>query len=93
MIYDAFRSIRRIMHPDGRVVQIVGFSDVKSQLPAYLDVMEQAGYEYVRFTDLGEEPLQRRVANRKWYAKLKSDIDASREFMLIHRIRSTATVL
>ena len=93
MIHDAFTSIRRIMHPDGRVVQIVGFADARSQLPAYLDVMEQAGYEYVRFTELGEEPLQRRVANRKWYAKLKRDIDASREFMLVHRIRSTAMVL
>ena len=34
MIADSFSSIRRVMHADGRVVQIVGFSDVKSQLPS-----------------------------------------------------------
>ena len=88
MIIRAFTSIRQVMHPDGRVVQIVGFSDTKSQLPAYLEAMEQAGFRDVRSSEIGGEPLQRRVANRRWYAKLKGDIDASNEVVLVHRIRS-----
>ena len=87
MIVRAFTSISRVMHPDGCVVQIVGFSDVQSQLPAYLEAMEQAGFRDVRSTELGGDPLQRRVANRRWYAKLKGDIDASTEFLLVHRTR------
>ena len=45
MIIRAFTSIGQVMHPGGRVVQIVGFSDTKSQLPAYLSAMEQAGLQ------------------------------------------------
>ena len=90
MITKAFTSIRRVMHLDGRVVQIVGFSDVKSQFPAYMDAMNQAGFRDIRFSELGVELWQRRVANRKWYAKLRSDIDASKEFLLVHRICSKA---
>ena len=74
------------MHPDGRVVQIVGFSDIKSQLPAYLEAMERAGFRDTCSSELGGEPLQRRVANRRWYANLKGDIDSSTEFLLVHRI-------
>lgn len=85
-ITHAFTSIRRIMHPDGRVVQIVGFSDIKSQLPAYLEAMEHAGFRDTRSSELGGAPLQRRVANRRWYANLKGDIDSSTEFLLVHRI-------
>lgn len=88
MIIRAFTSISRVMHPDGRVVQIVGFSETNSQLPAYLEAMEKAGFRDVRFSEIGDEPLQRRVANRRWYAKLKGEIDASNEVVLIHRIRS-----
>ena len=88
MIIRAFTSISQVMHPDGRVVQIVGFSDTNSQLPAYLEAMEQAGFRDVRSSEIGGEPLQRRVANRRWYAKLKGDIDASNEVVLVHRIRS-----
>ncbi len=87
MIIHAFTSVKRVMHPDGRVVQIVGFSDVQSQLPTYLEAMEHAGFREVRSSEFGGEFLQRRVANRRWYAKVKGDIDASTEFLLVHRVR------
>lgn len=87
MIVDAFSSIARVMHPEGRVVQIVGFSDVKSQMPAYLGAMEQAGFEDIRQTELGGEFFARRVPNRKWYAEIKGANDASTEFLFVHGIR------
>ena len=86
MIARAFTSIGRFMHPDGHVVQIVGFSDVESQLPLYLDAMEEAGFRDVESSKISAERLQRRVANRRWYAKLKGDTDASTEFLLVHRL-------
>ena len=53
MITHAFSSVRRIMHLNGIVVQIVGFSDVKSQLPAYYEAMENAGFQDVHSSELG----------------------------------------
>lgn len=88
MIFRAFTSIRRVMHSEGRVVQLVGFSEMKSQLPAYLEAMEEAGFRDVGHSEIGSELLQRRVANRKWYAQLKGDIDASNEVVLIHRVQT-----
>lgn len=53
MIVGAFQSVRRIMHAEGRVVQIVGFSDVESQFPIYLAAMETAGFRDPREWALG----------------------------------------
>jgi hypothetical protein len=87
MIEAAFSSVARVLHPKGVVVQIVGFSDVAQQFPMYLAAMERAGFREVSIAGVGETRLERQVANRKWYAKLKGDIDASTEFLLVHRRR------
>ncbi len=87
MIADAFTSVARIMHQEGLVVQIVGFSDAAQQFPLYLRAMEMAGFREVHAGGLQEGRLERRVANRKWYAKLQGDIDAATEFLLVHRLR------
>ena len=86
MIIDAFRSVASILAPDGYVVQMVGFSDASKQLPVYLNCMRAAGLEEyeIQGTRMG-----RRVPNRKWYAKLKGPLDASTEFLLIHRRATT----
>jgi hypothetical protein len=80
MITKAFRSVARLLAPDGNVVQLVGFSNAAEQLPAYLECMRRAGLE-----ECDGARLERRVPNRKWYAKLKGVVDASTEVMLIHR--------
>ena len=87
MITAAFRSIAKIIHRDGRVVQIIGFSDVEEQFPLYLEAMNRAGFREVRAAGLGRERLVRRVANRKWYAAQKGNVDASTELLLVHRPR------
>ncbi|MCR9096303.1 MAG: DNA methyltransferase [bacterium] len=87
MIADAFSSVARVMHRDGLVVQIVGFSDIQMQLPRYISAMDDAGFEEVRPNGPGSHRLRRRVANRKWYAKLQGNVDASTELLLLHRLR------
>jgi hypothetical protein len=86
MIERAFSSVRQIMHPDGVVAQLVGFSDTASQLPRYLDAMKDAGFREW-FPAGSRQRLDRTVPNRKWYAKLKGEVDASSEILLFHKLR------
>jgi hypothetical protein len=83
MIEAAFRSVRQLIDPKGRVVQLVGFSDAETQLPRYLAAMEAAGFAEVSLASA--ERLDRRVPNRKWYAKLQGAVDAATELVLVHR--------
>lgn len=82
-IKGAFGSVRKLIHDDGLVVQLVGFSDISAQLPTYLTAMNEAGFEEASIA--ADDRLWRRVANRKWYAKLQERADASTEVLLIHR--------
>jgi len=82
MITGAFASATKLLEPGGHVVQLIGFSQAETQLPVYLECMRLAGL--VECSVSGGR-LARRVANRRWYAKLKGDVDASTEFLLIHR--------
>jgi hypothetical protein len=84
MVTAAFRSVRSILAEDGLVVQLVGFSDIVAQLPLYLAAMEEAGFREVPVNHASGKHLRRRVAHRKWYAKLQEKADASSELLLIH---------
>jgi hypothetical protein len=84
MIESAFRSIRAVIDPDGLVVQLVGFASVSEQLPRYLEVIRSAGFKEV-IPSKEQGRLARRVPNRKWYAKLQSNANASQELLLFHR--------
>ena len=80
----AFRNIRQIIAPDAKVVQLVAFSDATSQLPRYLEAMAEAGFEETRAADIDSQQV-RLVPNRKWYNHQRTENDASREVLLIHR--------
>ena len=62
------------MRPDGTVVQMVEFSNVSEQLAVDLTAMKQAGFCEVWTANLEGDRLERRVAKRKWYAKLQGDV-------------------
>jgi len=84
MVTAAFHSIRRVIHPMGFVVQLVGFADASRQLPRYLEAMRKAGFH--EWTPPGTlSRLGRRVPNRKWYATIQGALDASSELLLVHR--------
>lgn len=87
MITEVFSSVREILAADGIVVQLVGFADLRSQLPMYLAAMSAAGFETLAPAGSHELQLWRRVPNRKWYAKLQAAVDASSEILLFHRPR------
>jgi len=85
MIEAAFTSVRRVIHPDGNVVQLVGFADASRQLPLYLEAMNAAGFREWTPPGASSARLGRRVPNRKWYATMQGSIDASSELLLVHR--------
>jgi len=87
MITNAFRSVRKVLDDNGLVVQLVGFSDTGSQLPRYLEAMDAAGFEEWTPGNVELDRLQRRVPNRKWYAKLQASHEAAQELLLFHRPR------
>ena len=85
MITAAFKSVRRVIHPEGYLVQLVGFTDTSRQLPRYLEAMRTAGFYEWTPPGTPTSRLGRRVPNRKWYATIQGALDASSELLLIHR--------
>jgi hypothetical protein len=80
----ALEGISKIAGPDTIVVQLIGFARPERQLPAYLKVMQDCGFEEV---DLGlPERLWRQVPNRKWHADQLGETAGSQEVVLIHRL-------
>jgi hypothetical protein len=76
-------------------VQVVAFSEPKWQLPRYLSVVDDAGFEELFLSKDGEslpEPrLWRKVPNRKWYASQRGDTGGSQEVVLFHRLRGACS--
>ena len=87
MIRSVFSSVRKLVAPDGLVVQLLGFADIKNQLPRYLAAMSDVGFEQWIPNHSQQRRLWRYVPNRKWYAKLQGAVDASTEILLFHRPR------
>ena len=82
-----FEGLKRILSSDTIVVQLVAFSETKTQLPLYMDAIAAAGYEEVRVSSLrSNENYVRTVPNRRWYSISKSG-DADREVLMFHRPR------
>ena len=84
MIQDVFTAIRPRLADDAVVAQLIGFADVRAQLPRYLEAMKKAGFQEWS-PAFFEQRLWRKVPNRKWYAKLQRASDASWELLLFHR--------
>ncbi len=82
----SFRSIHSLMGPDTLLVQLVAFSDPDTHLPKYLSTLCELGLEEA--SQLGaraiNQPSERKVPNRKWYADGRGHTGASREFLLVH---------
>lgn len=79
----AFQNLHSILKPGSIVCQLVGFSDIETQLPRYLEVMRQTGFEESMDNQIGSRHV-RKVPNRKWHAALKGKTNSSQEFLLIH---------
>jgi hypothetical protein len=85
-----FSSVRELVDEKSLVAQLVAFSDPLWQLPAYLGAMERAGFREVD-VECHEQAssgcrIWRQVPGRKWYAKSKGEIAASKELLLLHKV-------
>lgn len=84
-----FSGIRAICDRNTTLVQLVGFSNPREQLPLYEELMAEAGFE-AYLPDDGKPlraKLTRSVPNRKWYlSAMKRYAASEHEYLLIHRI-------
>lgn len=85
---DAFSAVAKISDKDTTIVQMVAFSERDWQLPRYLHVMNDAGFEELRggAARSATNRTWRSVPNRKWYASAKGLTGSSREVVLFHRL-------
>jgi hypothetical protein len=85
---DVFNGIATISDRNTIVAQLLAFSDRRSQLQRYLEVMRKAGFEEINAGELSDIPGRtwRSVPNRKWYASNLGKTAASSEVVLFHRL-------
>jgi hypothetical protein len=85
----SFSSIKALVGKDSIVAQLVAFSEPGWQLPAYLQKMDEAGFDELRpICDkdfLFEGRIWRQVPGRKWYANRNGKTSSSKEVLLLHR--------
>jgi len=86
-----FSSVRNLLDENSIVVQLVAFSDPTWQLKTYLETMREAGFvEAQADCDAAAKVggrIWREVPGRKWYANKRGEIPASKEVMLLHRLK------
>lgn len=80
-LLSAYSAVRKVVADGCFVVQLVGFSNKRTQLPRYLKAMKSAGFK----EHAGRLPFWRAVPNRKWYTRLESESPPASEVLLIHR--------
>jgi hypothetical protein len=86
----SFSSLAKVADKRTLLIQLVAFSEPSWQLPAFIDAMHQAGFCEMQISDISNSTdgrLWRHVPNRKFYAGQKGSITASKEVLLIHRLR------
>lgn len=66
------------------MVQMIAFSDARSQLPRYLRNMEEAGFVEVPTAALGMKRIWRQVPRRTWHADLQGETGGAKEVVLVH---------
>lgn len=88
----ALDSVAAVCDQDTTVVQVVAFSEPAWQLPRYLSVADDAGFqEHFLASDSRLTPVERlwrSVPNRKWYAHQKGHTTGSQEVVLFHKLKS-----
>lgn len=89
----AFADLVSILPDGSTVVQIVGFNNVATQLPRYLEVMGQVGLQELFPEGLAtgsDERLWRPVPGRRWWTSTDSRRDVApetaKEVVLVHQV-------
>ena len=92
MLRSALDSIAAVCDRNTTLVQVVAFSNPDWQLPRYLSVADDAGFQehFLSMSNDSKSPerLWRTVPNRKWYAHQKGHTTSSQEVVLFHKLKS-----
>ncbi len=91
MITAVYQSVRSIAAPAAPLVQLVSFSNVAEQLPAFLQAMELAGYEETFPLGTSRARLWRMVPGRRWYSQIGAAGCGGQELLLFHCPRGAYT--
>lgn len=86
---EALGSVAALCTSETTVVQVMAFSQPEWQLPRYLSVADDVGFEELFVPTLrntGDGRLWRFVPNRKWHANQKGKTNGSQEVVLFHRL-------
>lgn len=83
----SFASIVKLCNKDTRLVQVVGFSNITSHLPKYLEILREVGFVELRPSGVESNRLWRGIPNRKWYTAANSSVDSRTEVVLVHRLK------
>lgn len=83
---NSFANLRSVLDNDSLVVQLISFSNTDAQLPLYLKAMDMAGFKEESAGNVMCRQI-RVVPNRKWYNGQRQDNDASRELLLVHKLK------
>ncbi len=86
---DVAIELKKMLKPEGVMVQMIGFSKPLEQLPLLLKVLRQCGFAEVRYKSLAngsDGRLWRGVPSLKWYSAVRpSATHSSKELVLIHK--------
>ena len=84
--YDRLKRVYRAVHgclkPNGLVIQMVAFNDPEWQLPAFLQAMNDAGYDQMVpdvDDDVEDGFIWRAVPGRRWYAAANKREEANQQ--------------
>jgi DNA modification methylase len=77
--------IRSVLRDGATMIQMVAFSDPKSQVPRYLNNMASAGFTELDLGCSGFKRIWRSVPRRNWHAELQGNTNSAREVVLIHK--------
>lgn len=86
---DALCSVAALCSTETIIVQVMAFSEPLWQLPRYLSVANDVGFQELFLPPLkrtGDGRLWRFVPNRKWHANQKGKTNGSQEVVLFHRL-------
>lgn len=85
---ESYKALSAIADNNTWLVQLVGFSSPDWQLPLFLDILQECGFNEVRYHDAqgsADGRTWRIVPNRKFYTDSKGHTPSSKEVLLIHR--------
>jgi hypothetical protein len=85
---ESYKALSAIAKKNTWLVQLVAFSAPEWQLPSYLEILQQCGFDELLHNDMPQAingRSWRTVPNRKFYAGQKGSTPSSKEVLLIHR--------